>query len=52
MADADALPHTQIREHLSRSEQFEDNLLFDIDPLRFDFLDEWRIGQLDFTDQY
>ena len=42
MADADASLHTQ-------AEQYENNpLLFD-DFLAFDLLDEWQIGQMDFT---
>ncbi|KAF4614328.1 hypothetical protein G7Y89_g15409 [Cudoniella acicularis] len=52
MADAYASPHTQVSVVSSQLEQFENNPSFDVDFLGFDFLDEWQIGQLDFTGQY
>jgi hypothetical protein len=52
MADAYASPHTQVSVVLSQLEQGENNPSFDMDFLGFDFLDEWQIGQLDFTGQY
>ncbi|KAE9369874.1 hypothetical protein N431DRAFT_345215 [Stipitochalara longipes BDJ] len=52
MADAHASPHTQASAVSSQSEQRENNPSFDVDFLGFDFVDEWQIGQLDFTGQY
>jgi len=52
MADAYASPHTQVSVVSSRLEQCENNPSFDMDFLGFDFLDEWQIGQLDFTGRY
>lgn len=52
MADACALPHTEVSAVSSQSEQSENNPSFDVDFLGFDFLDEWQIGQLDFTGRY
>ncbi|KAI9713834.1 MAG: hypothetical protein M1820_000564 [Bogoriella megaspora] len=49
MADAYASPHTHVSAVSSQSKQSENNPLVDIDLLGFDFLDEWQIGQLDFT---
>lgn len=49
MADAYASPNTQVSVQL---EQWENNPSLDVDFLGFDFLDEWHIGQLDFTSQY
>jgi hypothetical protein len=49
MADAYALPHTQVSVVTSQLEQCQNNPSFDVDFLRFDFLDEWQIGQLDLT---
>jgi len=51
MADASALPHTQVSVVPSQLEQGENNSSFYGDFLGFDFLDEWQIGQLDFTGQ-
>lgn len=42
MVDADASLHTQV-------EQYENNPLLYDDFLGFDLLDEWQIGQMDFT---
>jgi hypothetical protein len=36
----------------SQSEQCEDNTLFDINYLGFDFMDEWQIEQMDYTGRY
>jgi hypothetical protein len=52
MADAYASPHTQVSVVSSQLEQYENNPPFDVDFLGFDFLDEWQIGQLDFTGLY
>ncbi|KAI9673726.1 MAG: hypothetical protein M1822_009588 [Bathelium mastoideum] len=52
MTDAYASPHTQVSVVSSQFEQCEDSLSFDVDSLGFDFLDEWHIGQLDFTGPY
>ncbi|RFU35528.1 hypothetical protein B7463_g802, partial [Scytalidium lignicola] len=52
MADAYASPHTQVSVVSSQLEQCENNPSFDVDFLGFDFLDEWQIGQLDFTGRY
>jgi hypothetical protein len=52
MADAYSLPHPQVSVVSSQSDQWEDNSSFDVDFLGFDFLDEWQIGQLDFTGRY
>jgi hypothetical protein len=52
MAAAYASPHTQVSEVSSQLEQYENNPSFDVDFLGFDFLDEWQIGQLDFTGRY
>jgi hypothetical protein len=41
MADAYASPHTHVNVISSPP--------FNVDFLGFDFLDEWQIGQLDFT---
>ncbi|KAI1137545.1 fungal-specific transcription factor domain-containing protein [Hypoxylon sp. FL0543] len=50
MADAYASPHTQISVASPQVEQrCENNTMFDVDFLGFDFLDEWQIGQLDFA---
>jgi len=52
MADAYASPHTQVSVVSSQLEQCENNPSFDVDFLGFDFLDEWQIGQLNFTGRY
>jgi hypothetical protein len=52
MADAYASPHTQVSVGSSQLEQYENNPSFDVDFPGFDFLDEWQIGQLDFTGRY
>ncbi|KUJ21871.1 uncharacterized protein LY89DRAFT_637897 [Mollisia scopiformis] len=52
MVDAYALPHTQTSVVSSQPEQYENNPSLDMDFLGFDFLDEWQIGQLDFTGRY
>ncbi|KAF2228834.1 hypothetical protein EV356DRAFT_537744 [Viridothelium virens] len=52
MADAYASPHTQISVVSSQLEQCENIPSFDADFLGFEFLDEWQIGQLDFTGRY
>jgi hypothetical protein len=52
MVDAYASPHTQVSVVSSQLEQWENNASFDVDFLGFDFLDEWEIGQLDFTGRY
>jgi hypothetical protein len=52
MADAYASPHTQVSVVSSQLEQRENNPSFDVDFLGFDFLDEWQIGQVDFTGRY
>ncbi|KIX03057.1 uncharacterized protein Z518_06607 [Rhinocladiella mackenziei CBS 650.93] len=52
MADAYASPHTQVSVVSSQLEHCENNPSFDVDFLGFDFLDEWQIGQLDFTGRY
>lgn len=52
MADAYASPHTQVSVASPQLEQGENDPLFDMDILGFDFLDEWQIGQLDFTGPY
>lgn len=49
MADTDASPDTNASVFPSQFEQWGDNRSFDVDFLGFDFLDEWQIGQLDFT---
>ncbi|KAF2491345.1 hypothetical protein BU16DRAFT_594212 [Lophium mytilinum] len=51
-ADACASPHTQVSVISSPSEQCEINPSFDMGFLGFEFLDEWQIGQLDFTGRY
>ncbi len=51
MADAYALPHTRASAVSSQFEQYEINPSFDVDFLGFDFLDEWQIGQVEFTGQ-
>jgi len=51
MAGAYASPHTQANVSPSQLEQRENNQLFDMDLLGFDFLGEWQYGQLDSTDQ-
>jgi hypothetical protein len=52
MADAYASPHTQVSVVSSQLEQCENNPSFNVDFLGFDFLEEWQIGQLDFTGRY
>jgi len=52
IADAYASPRTQVSAASSQLDQCENNPSFDVDFLGFDFLDEWQIGQLDFTSQY
>lgn len=52
MADAYVSPHTQVSVVSSQLQQCENNPLFDVDFLGFDFLDEWQIGQLDFAGRY
>ena len=52
MADAYASPHTQVSVVSSQLEQCENDPSFDVDFLGFDFLDEWQIGQLEFTGRY
>ena len=52
MADAFASQHTQADVVQPLLEQCEDNPLFDVDFLGFDFLDEWQTGQLDCTGRY
>jgi hypothetical protein len=52
MADENASPHLDTSLLLSQLEQDENNTLFDVNLLGFDFLDEWQIGQLDFTGRY
>jgi hypothetical protein len=52
MADAYASPHTQVNVVSSQLEQCENNPSFDVGFLGFDFLDEWQIGQLEFTGRY
>jgi hypothetical protein len=52
MADAHASSHTQASVVSSQWEQWENNPSFDVDFLGFDFLDEWQIGQLDFSGGY
>lgn len=47
--DAYVSPHTQVDVAVSQMEQHEDHLSFDADFVGFDFLDEWQIGQLNFT---
>ncbi len=53
MADAYTLPQPQVSVGSSQLDQGENNLpSFDADFLGFDFLDEWQIGQLEFTSRY
>jgi len=52
MADAFASQHTQTGVVQPLLEQCEDNPLFEVDFLGFDFLDEWQTGQLDCTGRY
>ena len=52
MADAYASPHTQVRVVSPQLEPCENSPSFGVDFLGFDFLDEWQIGQLDFTGRY
>jgi hypothetical protein len=49
IADEYASSHAQVGIVSSQSEQCEGNSSFYGDFLGFDFLDEWQIGQLDFT---
>ena len=49
VADTRASPHTQVSGVSSQVEEGEDGPSFDVDVLGFDFLDEWQIGELDFT---
>lgn len=49
MAAASASTHVQGGLMSSELEQYENDLPFDADFLGFDFLDEWQVGQLDFT---
>lgn len=51
VVDACAFPHSQIGIMPSQLEQCESNPPLHGDFLGFDFLDEWQIGQLDFTSQ-
>lgn len=51
MADAYASPHTQVSVVPSQFEQSENSAWLYEDFLGFDLLDEWQIGQLDFTGQ-
>ncbi|KAJ5579931.1 uncharacterized protein N7459_005916 [Penicillium hispanicum] len=51
MADAYASPHTEVSVVPSQLEQCENYPSFYEDFLGFDLLDEWQIGQLDFTGQ-
>ncbi|KAH8817381.1 hypothetical protein F5884DRAFT_897032 [Xylogone sp. PMI_703] len=52
IADAYALPPTQVGVASSQLGQCENNSAFNVDLLGLDFLDEWQIGQLDFTGSY
>lgn len=49
IAHQDAATNAQAVIVSSQLEQYENDLSFDADFLGFDFLDEWQIGQLDFT---
>lgn len=51
MADAYALPPTQVGVVPSQLQQCENNPPLYEDFLGFDLLDEWQIGQLDFASQ-
>lgn len=51
MSDAYALPHTNVSLLPSHLDQYEGNPPLYEDFLGFDFLDEWQIGQMDFTSQ-
>ncbi|KAH8907820.1 hypothetical protein BR93DRAFT_911878 [Coniochaeta sp. PMI_546] len=51
-ADVYASPHTQVSVVPSQFEQSDNVPSFDMDFLGFDFLDEWQIGQLNFTGRY
>ncbi|CAG9970344.1 unnamed protein product [Clonostachys byssicola] len=48
--DAYTSPHTQMAADSSQSEPPVNNLSPNVDFLGFDFLDEWQIGELEFTD--
>jgi hypothetical protein len=52
MEEAYASPQTQASLLSSQFEPCENNMSFDVDMLGFDFLDEWHVGQLDFTGRY
>lgn len=49
--DMYALPHTHVGTSLSQIEQWGDDQMLYGDYLEFEFLDQWQIGQLDFTRQ-
>lgn len=49
--DMYALPHTHVGTSLSQIEQWGDDQMLYGDYLGFEFLDQWQIGQLDFTRQ-
>lgn len=52
VADDDASPRSQASAPFSQLEQHDNTPLFDGDFLGFEFLDEWQVGQLDFTNRY
>ena len=52
MMDAYASPHAQVSQVSSPLAPCEINPSFDVDLLRFDFFEEWQIGQLDFDGRY
>ena len=52
IANAYGLPHTQVSVVPSQLEQCENNPPLYEDFLGFDLLDEWQIGQLNFTSQH